>query len=116
MKKIYSASALALSLLAAACGEKQDLVSENRQVSDAAPTAAQDGAVYSAAGEVTAVAGDRVTISHGPIEGIGWPAMTMAFRAQSPAMAQGVKVGDRVSFAFKQDGGAFVLTSLSKEP
>lgn len=110
---IQSGGAIALSLLLVACGENENAALENRQGVEAGP-AAQAGEVHSAAGEVTAIAGDQVTIAHGPVEGIGWPAMTMTFRAASPEMVQGVSVGDRVSFAFRQDGGAYVLTSLSK--
>lgn len=103
--------AAALSLLLVACGEYKNPALENRQDTSAASNA---GAVYSAAGKVTAIAGDQVTISHGPVEGVGWPAMTMTFRAASPQMTQGVNVGDQVSFAFRQDGSAYVLTSLQK--
>lgn len=106
--------ALALSLLLVACGENKHDALENRQDADAGLTTAQSEETYSAAGDVTRIAGDQVTISHGPIEGIGWPAMTMTFRAGSPEMVQGVSVGDRVSFAFRQDGGAYVLTSFAK--
>lgn len=107
--------AFALSLLLAACDENKNAALENRQRADSAPAASQAGEVHSATGEVTAVAGDQVTITHGPVEGFGWPAMTMTFRAGSPQMAQRVSVGDRISFAFKQDAGAYVLTSLSKD-
>lgn len=116
MRGKHFVSALALSLLVVACGEKQDAAPENRQVSGTSSTPSPAGAVYSGAGEVTAITGDRVTISHDPIEGISWPAMSMTFQAGSSEMAQTVQVGDRVSFAFKQDGTAYVLTSLSKEP
>ena len=114
MNASWFGGALALSLILAACGEKQN--NGNRQGSTAGPAASQAGDAYSGTGQVTAIAGDQVTISHGPIEGIGWPAMTMTFRAGSTAIAQGVRAGDRVSFAFRQDGSAYVLTSLSKEP
>lgn len=107
--------ALALSLLVAACGETESAGPENRPASEEGPAASRAGEVYSATGEVTAIAGDQVTISHGPVEGIGWPAMTMTFRAGSPDMVQSISVGDRVSFAFRQDGGAYVLTSLAKD-
>lgn len=107
--------AVALSLLLAACGEKQDSVLESRPGADAGPATSQANAVYSAAGEVTAIAGDQVTISHGPVEGIGWSAMTITFRRGSPEMVQAIGVGDRVSFGFRQDGRAYVLTSLSKD-
>lgn len=102
--------ALALPLLLAACGENANTPPENRQATESA----QEAKEYSAAGKVTAIGGDRVTISHGPVEGLGWPAMTMTFRAGSPEMAQGVSVGDQVSFGFRQDGSAYILTSLSK--
>lgn len=106
--------ALALSLILAACGEKQNAGLENRQGSTGASPAPQAGDIYSGTGQVTAIAGDQVTISHGPIQGMGWPAMTMTFRAGSPEMVQGVTVGDQVSFAFKQDGSAYTLTLLSR--
>lgn len=105
--------ALALSLLLAACGEDKNAAPGNRQAAEGGP-AAQAGEVHSASGKVTAISGDQVTIAHGPVEGIGWPAMTMSFRAGSPEMIKGVSVGDRVSFAFRQDGGAYLLTSISK--
>ena len=106
--------ALALSLILAACGEQQNNGLENRKGSTAEPAAPQAAGVYFGSGDVTAVAGDQFTIAHGPVEGIGWPAMTMTFRAGAPEMVQGVSVGDRVSFSFRQDGSAYVLTSLSK--
>ena len=111
IKQIGSASALLL--LLAACGEDKNRAPEDRRTAEASPPS-QAGQTYSAAGHVTAIAGDQVTIAHGPVEGLGWPAMTMSFRAGSPELVQGVRVGDRVSFAFRQDGGAYVLTSLSK--
>lgn len=115
MNTIKFGGAVALSLLLAACGGEQDAAVENRPASEAGTAAVQTGPVYSAAGEVTAIAGNQVTISHGPVEGIGWPAMTMTFRAGSPDMVDGISVGDRISFEFRQDGGAYVLTSLSKD-
>lgn len=106
--------ALALSLILAACGEKQNNGLENRQDPMAVPAASPAGDVHSGTGQVKAIAGDQVTISHGPIQGLGWPAMTMTFRAASPEMVQGLNVGDRVSFAFRQEGSAYALTSLSR--
>lgn len=106
--------ALALPLLLVACGEKQNAV-ENREGSAANLAASRASEIYSGAGAVTAITGDQVTIAHGPIKGIGWPAMTMTFRAGSPEMVEGIKVGDRVSFSFRQEGGPSVLTSISMQ-
>ena len=111
MKRVSIASALALLLAVAACGGGQ-----NNQSTPANAAANASQATYSAAGNVTAIAGDRVTISHGPVEGLGWPAMTMTFRAGDPAMLNGISVGDRVSFQFRQSGTDYPLTAISKTP
>jgi len=41
-----------------------------------------------------------VTLQHGPIAALGWPAMTMPFKAD-PALLKGLKVGQQVSFTVK---------------
>src|SRR5512134_678317 len=49
----------------------------------AEPEATPDAATASGSGEVTAVdpAAGTITIDHGPIEALDWPAMTMTFAA-----------------------------------
>jgi Cu/Ag efflux protein CusF len=79
-----------------------------------APTPAdQEGQVYSGTGTISAIAGDQVSIAHGPISGIGWPAMTMTFTAPSE-VAAGVRVGDQVDFGFRKNGSSYLLTALQK--
>lgn len=58
--------------------------------------------MYEGAGRVEQLTGDKITLSHGPIPAARWPAMTMTFHLGDPALARGVKAGDRVSFAFEQ--------------
>lgn len=41
-----------------------------------------------------------ITLHHGPIAALGWPAMTMTFKA-SPEALQAAKVGQTVSFTLK---------------
>jgi Cu(I)/Ag(I) efflux system protein CusF len=38
-----------------------------------------------------------VTLQHGPIAAVSWPAMTMTFKAK-PALLKGLKVGQSVDF------------------
>jgi len=114
MKISQFSGALALALSLAACEDNRGPVPGERGTSAGTATPAVAGENYSAAGAVTKVAGNQVTISHGPVEWIGWPAMTMAFRAGSPDMIEGIAVGDQVAFTFREDQGAYVLTSLSK--
>ena len=54
----------------------------------------------------------KVTLQHEPIESLGWPAMTMAFRVKDPAALAGLRPGARVRFAFVQEGADYVITSL----
>jgi Cu(I)/Ag(I) efflux system protein CusF len=56
--------------------------------------------------------GGTVTIAHEPIQALGWPAMTMAFRARSANLLNGVSVGQRVHFILANDNGRPVLTEI----
>ena len=105
------AGALALALLLVACDKEQAAAPEAQGAARGGPASNSVAEVYSGTGTIQSISGDKVTIAHGPIEGIGWPAMTMTFTAP-PGMAEGVKAGSQVDFSFRQVGGAFVLTSL----
>jgi Cu(I)/Ag(I) efflux system protein CusF len=100
---VTAGAALAL----AACGQQQ---TSNSQANAASPEATQ---TYSGTGTITVIAGDQVSIKHGPIAGIGWPAMTMTFTAPAD-VAQGANVSEQVDFSFRQNGSAYQLTSLRK--
>jgi len=45
----------------------------------------------------------RITIAHGPVPELKWPAMVMPFKASAELM-EGLEVGDKVSFEFTQEG------------
>lgn len=75
---------------------------EARPVAAASPAIASPAAalLHEGVGRVEEIKPDSVTLSHGPITSVPWPAMTMTFKLSSPTLARGVKVGDRVAFAF----------------
>jgi Cu(I)/Ag(I) efflux system membrane fusion protein len=77
------------------------------------PTAAPHSALYRSQGRIEALSAGSITLSHDPVPAIGWPAMTMTFRLDPPALAQGHKVGDRVAFAFAQRPSGPVVRSLA---
>jgi len=108
--KFLTLTMAAVALALTACGQQKAADSEAN-----APAAAENktAETYSGTGKVTAITGDQVTIDHGSIEGIGWPAMTMSFSAPA-GLAANIEVGSDVSFAFRQDGSAHVLTRLEK--
>lgn len=53
-----------------------------------------------------------VTLSHGPIPSLNWPAMTMSFKLKDAALANGIKAGDIVDFALVQSGSDYLVTRL----
>lgn len=65
-------------------------------------------------GEVRKIdkAGSKITIKHGPLEGINMPAMTMVFRPKDAAMLDNLKEGDQIKFTASRQGGAFTLESV----
>lgn len=76
----------------------------------------EGGQTASADGTVTAVNAEAgtITIAHGPVAGVDWPAMTMAFQADE-TMRGGIAVGDEVSFEFRTSDAGSRLTSISKK-
>lgn len=66
------------------------------------PAVAQQ-AEYQSEGVVKAMDEASVTLAHKPIPALKWGAMTMDFALETPADAQGVKVGDSVMFSFTVD-------------
>jgi Cu(I)/Ag(I) efflux system membrane fusion protein len=75
--------------------------------------AASTAVRYESRGRVEQIGGDRVTLSHEPVPALQWPAMTMQFRLADPAMARGIKSGDRVSFGFAQTPNGPVVHRLT---
>lgn len=65
-------------------------------------------------GVVTAVdvRAGTVSIHHSPIAKLGWPAMTMSFKATPPSLLQAIKAGQTVTFTLMQMGSATTLTAI----
>jgi membrane fusion protein, copper/silver efflux system len=70
------------------------------------------GGTFSAHGKVERVEPDAITISHGPVPALKWPAMTMGFSKPNPKAFPEVKPGDMVSFQFKQGAGGYELVNV----
>lgn len=93
---------------AAAAGDMGMSEAEHAKMADktAAPQAeAAMAKTALATGMVEAVdaATGKITIAHGPVEALQWPAMTMAFKA-TPEQVASVQPGQRVEFEFVSQG------------
>ncbi len=73
-----------------------------------------DGGQAMPAGLVKKVdkAAGKVTISHGPIENLGMPKMTMVYRVKDPAMLDRLEEGDKILFVAEKVDGAFTVMSF----
>lgn len=87
-----------------------------------APADAMGGMAMSAeakmgkgSGTVTAIdaAAGKITLDHGPIAELEWPAMKMGFAAK-PEILTGIAVGDKVDFDVSVTGTAGEVTKISK--
>ncbi len=67
-------------------------------------------------GTVTAIDPDtgKITLAHGPVTELHWPAMTMGF-ATKDGQTGGLKVGDRVRFSFRWDGKTAEIESIERK-
>ena len=68
----------------------------------------------SATGTVEAVdtnAG-KITIAHGAVEALQWPAMTMGFKA-TPEQVASVRTGQQVQFEFESQGMDATITQIT---
>ena len=69
---------------------------------------------FSAMGTIEKIADGSVTLRHGPVPRLDWPAMTMSFRTKNAAQISGFEEGDRVRFTFtQQDAGPRIETIRS---
>ena len=68
-------------------------------------------------GQITKIdeAAGKITIKHGPIKKFDMDeGMTMAWRAQDPAMLKQVKAGDRIKFEPDRVNGQFTVKKIEK--
>jgi Cu(I)/Ag(I) efflux system membrane fusion protein len=70
-------------------------------------------------GIVTSVDGAHrlVSIRHGAIPALGWPAMTMTFQVRQPGMLRGLRKGLRVEFAVdaKPEGNRYLIERIAPD-
>lgn len=57
----------------------------------------------------------KVTLRHGPIQGLDMPGMTMVFQVRDRALLDKLKEGERIKFTTTREGGAFILRSFEPE-
>lgn len=117
-KTVLVAALVTLPLGLAGCDKKAEApkaeASTDAMGGMAMPTEVKHG---KGTGTVTAIdpAKGTVTLDHGEIAELQWPAMKMGFAAK-PEVLKDVKVGDKVHFEIDWDGKAGTVTAIGMEP
>ena len=106
MKKFVAIGALAALLGAGAI--VSPAFAHQGETHAAVPQSAEGEGVVTA---INATAG-TVTINHGPIATLRWPAMTMAFPVQSASLLTGITVGARVHFTLVNHEGHPMVSEI----
>ena len=93
---------------------------EVRPIGAAAASAPQphqmaEPATYTTSGIIQKIAPAGITLKHEAVPALQWPGMTMLFRLEKPALASGLKVGDKVSFTFSQEDAGPTIRSITAE-
>lgn len=119
----FSASA-ALSGILASCRGSSTAPDANENSSSSAPMTSMPAAPIGvqatktgkSTGTVTAIdaAGGKITLDHGPIPELGWPAMNMAFMVAS-SVTGSTAVGDKVDFDARLTGIESEVTAITKK-
>lgn len=112
MRAIALTTMLAVPLALSACDSGAD-----GSDAESPPMASDSGMrMARAEGTVTAVddAAGTITIDHGPVPAVDWPAMTMAFDADEELRRQ-VTVGDEIAFDFGMSDSGNRITSIDRK-
>ena len=67
------------------------------------PTAENTAPRHTGTAKIEAIGRDTMTLSHGPIASMQWPAMTMDFKLPKGGAPRGLEAGDRIDFEFYMD-------------
>ncbi|MEY2927023.1 MAG: hypothetical protein RL367_1500 [Pseudomonadota bacterium] len=122
MKKTMMIAALiALPISLSGCNKKTEEPKVEATKAEATGDAMSNMAMPAASkmgkgsGTVTAVdaATGKITLDHGAIPAVGWPAMKMGFSAK-PDLLKGIAVGDKVDFDLTVTGSAGEVTAIKK--
>ena len=88
---------------------------EKEQVKPGMSAAAPALANHRGEGSIEAIdfARATVTLAHGPIASLQWPAMVMDFRVLDPALLRSLKPGQRIAFdIIEESAGEYVIVRI----
>ena len=117
MKKAYcfaTAAVLTLSVAMIPLSLAQGMGGMDMKGMDMAKDKKSESKTHKGAGTVKKVdaAAGAVTIAHGPIKSMNWPAMNMTFAVKDKALLDKFSQDKKVEFEFVQQGSDYVIKSV----
>jgi membrane fusion protein, copper/silver efflux system len=86
------------------------------EAAKATPAKPDPKATHAGEGRIESIGAGEVTLSHGPIPSLGWPAMTMDFKSTPAVLPRGLKAGDTVRFQTRAAGeGEYEITAMERK-
>ena len=111
---IVLSAALALSIAMIPLSRAQGMGGMDMKGMDMGKDKKSEGKTHKGVGTVKKVdpAAGKVTIAHGPIPTMKWPAMNMTFTVKNRAMLGKFSQDKKVEFEFVEQGSNYVITSV----
>lgn len=113
MTQLKSLAVAAVSLLATAAMAQMAMEPMGKMAMSGKPSAAAN-----AAHKATATVKNLdekagvVTLSHGPVATLNWPAMTMGFKVKDKSLLSKLAQGKQVDVEFTKEGKDYVITGV----
>lgn len=107
---VLSVSSLAI----AQSGGMKDMDMQNMKVDKKGQVALPKLITHKAAGVVKAVDSSKgtVTLAHGPVKSMGWPAMTMNFVVKDKGLFDKISIDKKINFEFIKQDNIYIVTSV----
>ena len=117
MKRVVACSlvaVLSVFVVPLASAQSQGMGGMDMKGMDMGKDKKSEGKTHKGAGTVKKVdpAGGKVTIAHGPIPTMKWPAMNMTFTVKDKALLGKLSQDKKVEFEFVDRGSNYVITSV----
>ncbi|MDQ2733472.1 MAG: copper-binding protein [Pseudomonadota bacterium] len=113
MKSVLNLSLMAALLISSSAFGQSDAMKGMKGMEKEALTPSAAGP-HTATAVVKAVdvGHGKVTLAHGPIKSLGWPAMTMAFAVKDKSLLDKLAVGKTVHVELQKENSDYVVTAV----
>lgn len=94
--------------------DMKDMDMSNMPMQKTSSDSTEKAVSHTATGSVKALDTGKgtVTLAHGPVQSLNWPAMTMTFVVKDKMLLDKLAVGKKVTIYFTKQGNDYVVTAV----